>query len=40
MASSLSSLVNNLTEGIPKIKCANCNTRCLEFANAKDDLTE
>ena len=40
MVSSLSNLANNLTEGIHKIKCTNCNTRSLEFANAKDNSIE
>ena len=35
---SLSSLVNNLAEGIHKIKYANCNTCCLEYTIAKDHL--
>ena len=30
MASSLSNFVNNLAEGIHKIKCTNCNKCCLE----------
>ena len=35
MASSLSNLVDNLAEGIHKIKCSNCNMYCLEYINAK-----
>ena len=37
MASSLSSLVNNLAEGIHKIKCKNCDC-FLEFESVKDNL--
>ena len=40
MASSLSNIGINLTEGIHKIKCTNCNTRSLEFVNAKDNSIE
>ena len=39
MASS-SNLVDNLAEGIDKIRSTNCNTCCLEYINAKDDLKE
>ena len=50
MASSLSSLVNNFSEGVRKIKCKygrddkKCQTSCkycncfLEYANFKDNL--
>ena len=38
MKSLLSNLVNNLAEGIHKIKSTNCNTCCLEHTN--DDLIE
>ena len=37
MASSLSSLVDNLTEGIHKIKCKDCDC-FLEYESAKDNL--
>ena len=37
MASSLSNLVENLTEGINKIKCKDCD-RFLEYQNVKDNL--
>ena len=37
---SLSNLVDNLTEGIHKIRSTSPNTCCLEYINAKDDLTE
>ena len=37
MASSLSNLADNLAEGIPKIKCKDCN--CIfEYENVKDNL--
>ena len=39
MASSLSNLVDNLAEGIHKIKCKNCNC-FLEFESVKDNLIE
>ena len=38
IASSLSNLLNNLSEGIHKIKCEHCNKCYLEYTNAKDDL--
>ena len=37
MASSLSNLVNNLTEGIQKIKCKDCDC-FLEHETVKDNL--
>ena len=37
MASSLSNLVENLTEGINKIKCKDCD-RFLGYQNVKDNL--
>ena len=37
MASSLSSLVDNLTEGIHKIKCKDCDC-FLEYESVKDNL--
>ena len=37
MASSLSNLVDNLAEGIHKIKCKDCNC-FLEYENANDNL--
>ena len=37
MSSSLSKLVDNLTEGIHKIKCKNCDC-FLEYQSLKDDL--
>ena len=37
MASSLSNLVNNLTKGIHKIKCKDCDC-FLQYENVKDDL--
>ena len=40
MTSSLSSLVDNISERIHKIKCRNCNKCCLEYKNFKDDLIE
>ena len=40
IAGSLSNLVEDLAEGIHKIKCTNCNNCCPEYTNAKDDLTE
>ena len=36
-ASSLSNLVDNLTEGIHKIKCKDCD-RFLEYESVKDNL--
>ena len=39
MASSLSNLVNNLSEGIHRIKCKYCNC-FLECNSFKDDLIE
>ena len=38
IASSLSNLLNNLSEGIHKIECEHCNKCYLEYTNAKDDL--
>ena len=40
MATSLSNLVDNLVEGIQKIKCTNCTMCCFEYTNTKDDLIE
>ena len=40
MTSTLSNFVYNLAEEIHKIKCTSCNTCCLEYTNAKDDLVE
>ena len=40
MASSLSSLVDNLSEEIYKIKCTNCNKCCPEYTNFKYGLIE
>ena len=40
MASSLSNLVDNTAKGIHKIKRKNCNTSCIDYTNAKDDLIE
>ena len=40
MTISLSNLIDNLADEIRKIKCANCNTCCLDYANAKYDLIE
>ena len=40
MASSLSNLVDNLSEGIHKINCTNCNKCCLEYTMIKDGLIE
>ena len=37
MASSLSNLLDNLTEGINKIKCKDCD-RFLVYQNVKDNL--
>ena len=37
MASSLSNLVNNLTEGIHKTKCKDCDC-FLEYESVKDNL--
>ena len=37
MSSSLSNLVDNLTEGIHKSKCKNCDC-FLEYQSFKDDL--
>ena len=37
MASSVSNLIDNLTEGIHKIKCKDCGF-LLEYENVKDDL--
>ena len=37
MASSVSNLIDNLTEGIHKIKCKGCGF-LLEYENVKDDL--
>ena len=37
MASSLSNLVNNLSEGIHKIKCKDCDC-FLEYESGKDNL--
>ena len=37
MASSLSSLINNHTEGIHKMKCKDCDC-CLEYESVKDDF--
>ena len=39
MASSLSNLVDNLTEGIHKIKCKDCDC-FLEYESVRDNLTE
>ena len=39
MASSLSNLVDNLAEGIHKIKCKDCDC-FLEFESVKDNLIE
>ena len=39
MASSLSNLVDNLTEGILKVNCKDCDC-FLEYENVKDDLIE
>ena len=40
MASSLSNLVDNLFEGIHKIKFIDSNKCCLEYTNFKDGLIE
>ena len=40
MASSLSNLVDNITEEIQKIKCTNCYTCCREYTKATDNLIE
>ena len=40
MASSLSNLVDNLPEGIHKIKWTNSNKCCLEYTKFKDGLIE
>ena len=40
MASSLSNLADNLSEGTHKIRCTNCNKCYLEYTNFKDDLIE
>ena len=37
MATSLSNLVDNLTEGIHKIKCKDCDC-CLEYESVREDL--
>ena len=37
MASSLSNLADNLTEGILKVNCKDCDC-FLEYENVKDDL--
>ena len=39
MASSLSNLADNLTEGILKVNCKDCDC-FLEYENVKDDLIE
>ena len=39
MATSLSSLADNLTEGIHKIKCKDCGC-FLEYESVQDNLTE
>ena len=36
MESSLSNLVDNLAEGIHKVKCKDCD--CLEYDSVKDNL--
>ena len=38
MTISLSNLVNNLTEGVDKIKCKDCDCFC-EYESVKDNLT-
>ena len=38
MASSLSNLADNLSEGTHRIRCTNCNKCYLEYTNFKDDL--
>ena len=38
MASSISDLVNNLLEGIHKIKCISCNKCYLEYTNFHENL--
>ena len=40
MASTLSNLVNNLAEGIHKIKYTNCKVCCFKYTIFKDDLIE
>ena len=40
MTNSLSNLVENLAQGIGKIKCTNHNMCWLEYTNDKDDLIE
>ena len=40
MASPLSNLVDNLSEGIHKIKCTNSNKCCLEYTSFKDGIIE
>ena len=40
VTSSLSNLLDNLAEGIHKIKWTNCNTCCFVYTNAKDYLIE
>ena len=40
MASSLSNFADNPANGIHNIKCKYCNSCCIEYTNAKVDLTE